>query len=1153
MSTSPSQNFIFRLHKSGESNVQLECWQKSKKITDKALSSVKDSIKTGSGKIATSVPSPFARMHLFETAFNIVAENDVLFKGTSLYHQLVSDCLDMFQLIFEHGGNKGLVTIEEWNKTSRLEALRKHGPSHPHHLLAETLDMFINKDATGSMAGMDSIYLIKYKNVLVGGTSPLTVFFTGANWHRMMKSNYFKLTTTTEDVLFDDDYAALYERDSDFIEFMVKFSLAYANTLQQKCAGLEKYIRLIVETHLPDIQRKIESEWSHYRNNPGALGADYKSVNTDGTNTQFRVGGMTLYCQKEGGFYDSDFTIQATVNHYQYEPNSTSKLNAPLVLVDGMDMPLKYLRAVWDKNTRVPYQGGVPLSKRVLPNSDITYPYLTTDDFLADRLVKLPFKVNKEAFVINCGGDFSYLLPVKREYFKFFTVKDLEKHLRIDTDPNGAITVSLNVPIKHNRVINFSKRFEANHELVAEARVGLGIFPFYRITNCDENVRDLHDYSVFLADKTEGSDVELRFMNFNSIDPQANNYDGYVENVKAAKRTLKGTLPGSIYHQVSAEFDAIELSFSNNGTKYIGLIVPKFKEVNYTSENSGKFTFAIDFGTSNTHIAFTGPQNNIPLPFNIGEADKQMVLLSEPNRSKNGSERYQRISGSLPQIETLLKREFVPNLIGTEHDSNITFPIRTATCELGSFDSQGENDLFGSLNIGFSIDEEDDVAPGVVYTTNLKLLYEKRNNPKDTDRLRLFFKELLWMIKNKVILNRGKLSELRILWLIPESILPRNYSRMWTQAANEVFKSFDNAFEVNPIIESIAPYFFLRQSPTVGAGISAEAINIDIGGGTTDVMYVAPSEKSISISFRFAGNDIWGEGVFGGNSKDNGFISNFLKIYQNSSTDKDRPEDGYLQKSLGDPNLGSEDVIALLFKYDKHFKFIDSIHRGNPNMLLILFLHYGALIYHLVQIFNNEGIRIPRYFMYSGKGSQYIDLMCGKSDIAKFTKLLLNAFSDEEIPGKFDVILVQEPKQATANGAILYDKASGSSKETFADDKRVKAIHYGQMPDCPIILDSPKYNELNQEFLDSVVDSANDFVQRMLSDKDISLYLNSHGINRTPEVLRYITEDNATELRDSMKAYMQDKRNSEEPIQETLFFLSLKNMLFNVGKKLVQD
>jgi cell division ATPase FtsA len=57
------------------------------------------------------------------------------------------------------------------------------------------------------------------------------------------------------------------------------------------------------------------------------------------------------------------------------------------------------------------------------------------------------------------------------------------------------------------------------------------------------------------------------------------------------------------------------------------------------------------------------------------------------------------------------------------------------------------------------------------------------------------------------------------------------------------------------ISESLAPYYYLTKNEVRD---SEDTVNIDIGGGTTDVMFfMQKTGKYLSTSFKFAGSDIW--------------------------------------------------------------------------------------------------------------------------------------------------------------------------------------------------------------------------------------------------------------------------------------------------------
>ena len=59
------------------------------------------------------IPSPFARMDLVRTAFRYITSHGEL-EGTTIYHRLVSDCLDVAEIFFnieEYFFNMGTVNF----------------------------------------------------------------------------------------------------------------------------------------------------------------------------------------------------------------------------------------------------------------------------------------------------------------------------------------------------------------------------------------------------------------------------------------------------------------------------------------------------------------------------------------------------------------------------------------------------------------------------------------------------------------------------------------------------------------------------------------------------------------------------------------------------------------------------------------------------------------------------------------------------------------------------------------------------------------------------------------------------------------------------------------------------------------------------------
>jgi len=1172
-------NYIFRIHEDGASDTRLECWARSVKLDDNRIRTIKDTVRKGASKVATSVPSPFARMYLFDTAFKMVSEK---LEGDSVYHQLVSDCLDMMQLLFNSGHNDKDIRFVQWNRDERLAVLNQKPNGHPHKLLAYSFELFFQ----GSFSNVQDITLIYYKDILLGGTSPFTLFFTSPNWHREMEENNLFISSTTGDVYFDLDYKPLFQRDSTFIEFLYKFYLCNLSTLNEYCSGLAEYIRNTVEKHRKDLERKSTNEWAFYRNNPVVLQDEYEPIKVIANQSNFlQVCGISIFHLRQTDLKqdienNSDFVINATHTKYKEQLDSDGRPcnpHKPLVLAKGMNVPGVYLKdSPWIQNTDIRTSsfanGNQLLSERVLPGgSNIQYPFVTTEDFLEDTLIEMPFKLNTGNFFTGYNGDIKCLLPIKKEYFNFFTIEDLKRNLKIIPD-NNKIIVKLNIPIRNRKGVNFitfSKEYEKGKTPIAECKAGMAFSPFYRVVDTDESFQRLNDYTVLWADKN--SKLSLDALNFYQYDRIV--YHDPIPVAKPEPRTKKGITASSNYYKVPSAFDIIELSLAEGPYAFKGIIIPEFKE-RRNAESTKKFTFAVDFGTSNTHVSFTDMEGGKKVStFEIGENELQIVLLNKPGESRNVADKYRMGYDGFPDIDAFVNREFIPSIVGSTLGSNIAFPIRTTSCEKATFPSETPS-LFGNINIGFFIDSEESRPKDVIYQTSLKWSYENRKDNADPYRIESFLKGLLILIRNKVIMNNGSVKDTKVSWLIPLSMKSRSIELLdtkWKSAFEDVFKG-TGASLMEPITESVAPYFYLKNNPDANVKDFADALNIDIGGGTTDVMFfMKKTHKYLSTSFRFAGNDIWGDG-FSGFEKNNGFLQNIIN-YRNKSKQSREKEDNIFDNFMEDSNLKAEDVTSLLFRYDKHFKFTDSIKRDNPELLLVFYLHFSSIIYHIVQIVEKEHVNIPRYITFTGKGSQYINTMCSKEGLTKFTKILLKAYTTLEIPTDFKVILSPNPKEATANGAVLF--YNSLDKDRINKDQIVVVYQWGCengfvekfRPNVTKIKDVVS----NDDFHKSVLINLQAFFDRTLKVErkdengnlvyhedtaEIIKFLSEYEIRKIDDYHQFLTNENTQkggEVYDSYYTLLESlKANQDDGISETFFFFGLKDALYGLSKYIVE-
>ena len=91
--------YIFRLPTEGGQETG-DGWTLTQQYDENAIDSIRDPQVSESRREITSIPSPFARFDLVRTAFEWVATHEL--EGNTMYHKLVSDALDLGQILFKY-------------------------------------------------------------------------------------------------------------------------------------------------------------------------------------------------------------------------------------------------------------------------------------------------------------------------------------------------------------------------------------------------------------------------------------------------------------------------------------------------------------------------------------------------------------------------------------------------------------------------------------------------------------------------------------------------------------------------------------------------------------------------------------------------------------------------------------------------------------------------------------------------------------------------------------------------------------------------------------------------------------------------------------------------------------------------------------------
>lgn len=1142
-----NQHYIYSPHKS--SNTQLRAWAKSIKIGTQEIAQIQDTVSIQNhDKIASAVPSPFARMYLFENAFEIAANEPI---GNTLYHKLVSDCLDIFQLLFDMT-DASEITFNKWVKATEIGILKASEAPQEHKLLGETFSMFLDSPR---FAAVNEIIFIKYKNELLGGTSPLTVFFTSPNWKRKMKEHGWTLNRTTNNSYFDDNnILALSQRDSKFISFFVAYYHYNKDILFDQFPALAKYVANFLKNS--DYSFNEKQHIRHFEE-------EYEPILIS-NNIFLNVCGLICYRRKQSTRAlsienESAFVIQPTVAHFKEEINTAGTKTytfMPLVLVNGYNKPnMTYIQDSWHQDTFVPNKVEIPLHERILPgNIGIKYPFLTAEDFLESSLIEMPFNLNEEYFYTGFEGRFPFILPIKKEYFNYFTLSDLRANLNISRRSSNAedkIVVDLKIPIKNGDFITFHKEYNILKDSPTQFRdtlaatrgsFGFGIFPFYQIL---DNIK-LNDYSIMVVDR-DAREVKLSYYRFNRI---AKNEEIYYNSVvRVAKQNLgNNVISGSTFHRLKGQiFDLIEVKVEN----FSGIIIPDWnKRTIEVNRNIHSFTFGIDMGTTTTHIAYQKEREEI-CPFDISAEELQVVMLNRKEGDGNSAKNYDFGFGQLPDMNKYKRREFMPSIIGNYEKCDYDYPIRTATCESIIFRTTKAN-LFANINIGFSLDIERMGGQNDIYEVDIKWGMEKNiyGGMAARERIKAFLLQSMWMIKNKIILNNGRLEQTKIVHFLPTSMLrttKKSFRKIWKECIVEIFGE-NSGVQLFEELESAAPYFFIRKYANLYS--SQNALTIDIGGGTTDLLFIIQKNKRyISSSFRFGGNDIWGEGFCqpsqeGKRIKDNGFVLFIDKKVQNNEIRfSDSMYREYYDENINNPNFSSADVINFIFGYEKEFHFSKQIER-HP-LRLILILHFSSLIYHIAQMCETLNIDVPMYLIFTGHASKYI-LMIGEEEMNDLAKIILSkTLINKQIPHNLKLILVNNPKETTANGGIV----KVNEDFDFRNLNIEHSIYPGFEPSVQEIDKELVLREANK-FMPRVLENYNKFINLFFEDRQIKNFLYEIELTLRPEDKLYLMEQG--ELSFEEMYYLQNEVQDAdlERITETMFFWCLKGTLYKWSRRL---
>lgn len=1022
-------------------------WTADKGVIDAASLHKVSEQKTDSSGALNALPTPFARFFVVNEAFRRLHEQKINSTAAGLaYERLVSDCLDVYELLFEqeyHRSHNEKIVIKEWKKEDALPSLKKDVP-----ILGDSIDNYYNDDLG---VNTETLYFIVFvaegKEYLLGTSSPMTGFITPP----------------------DLDKAA----DNTFVG--------------------ERY------KNMPRLKRKGNGNNDYYFDNPVLFDQRsedfknymYNNLFNSGIHDRFKY--IRDYIKAFGT--DSDIKNDYTL---ELKPIKTEENNE--LIINGM---------------------------RLSCNDDI-------GNYFTDTIIKMSYQISNENFIMpdidgeKKGG---YLLPLSEEAILRLDLKNID--LKYKESSSAKVIVSLMVNAKEYKKEYLKNPIKPDNGKIIDLSVGkvnfdMALFPKVRSDKKEDNkyyklmfvARDDNERPSFSVDDITCDFFTAKDNGGNTIIEEA--YDGKFKSgvkVPLVRSVQNKKSPcGTKYYEIfNSNFDVIRLKINFENNIHSGVLIPKWQDAVKTQKS---FIYAIDFGTTNTFIsrrernATTEPEQLV-----MNKPIVSYLHAKSQNKQKDEIDLWEEV----PDADFLdyFQTEFIPAFIDGER---YKFPLRTAICK--TVDEKKKPALFDNRNIAFSYGRKKLIG-------NHEILTDIKWN-EDNAKLEagLFIQELLLMIKYDIIQENADLSKTELIWFRPLSFkgsVQDMFERLWADKAKEVLGIEEQ--QVKCYTESEAPYYYFNKKNTFNA-VSSVAV-IDIGGGSTDMVFFENGKPKLANSVHFGCDVLWGNGYNQFvDAKDNGIYEYYKDGIRFDNSDLKELNEYLLSP---DSKSSTKDIINFWLEHDEDTELSDKLRKDYRPLFLY---HYAAIIFYLIEMLKVKGLPCPRAILFSGNGSRYIDNFITK-DITVLRDLTM-VILKEEFPECEDIqlILPDYRKESTCYGG-LYREDSDNSAEPYI----FMGVDDTQYQDVKAVKTAFEMDLCDKLF--SQVEKLNTLYLEMLRKMIKAMQL--EGI-KTDKIEECISSRIKDALSTDFQKEVLDKYDMNMPLRDSLFFLPIVDQILKLTK-----
>lgn len=883
-----------------------------------------------------SLPSIFSQLYEQADAFSNIVYNDPYGNPIrdSEEERIISLCLDLFELILMKGSEVNVAHIDMGD----IHLLSQSSNSS-HQLLASILTEDLQHP---SYRNISDWYLFGWHDVSLGGTSPMTMVYTNPNIIYELEERNIDIRGFCGNRLFRD-IVPLFQRGDQFKDFMYEYKESFPLP-----TPLREYINLSMQI-------------DHYVLHPAPIAITSKyEVLKDSYGNPIYVNGIPIL----------HIPIRVEESDYMIIPNKDVNGNLPLVLSEFGLPGARYVSGMqWNPYTfRIPhYISDIPLEERILPGTNVRYPFITIDDLLEPRIIQVSEEIDSRRFITCCIGGSNYLLPVRRMYFEYFTPEDLGNSLSIEAGtPNGSVRVRLSVPVRGG-IIEFQRLY--HDEDIVKLNINIAITPFYQMKG--------ETYHL-LCSKTRNTELHIGNTNSAILAPGIT----YTARYQDDKQEVGG-------YTIYGTWDYVAVRFNDSAVNgsLTGVIMPILTNLGLLQDNC---VFSIDMNDGYTTIMHKKQYEQLIRPLCVDE-HAVGILCPEDGLFKSQMKRY-----FLKTTDRYTAYSSFRNLLRTTYDV-------------------AHNPKLGKFLENYNLSFDYDISPRIGAECIIRPSLHNLCRPKDVEILCAYFEGLLFIMKQEAMQQYNSPTfDLRVAVPSYLNTAERNIlEHIWENArqASRTDDGKETTFVSNSASLALSTHFSMA--------LPDDIVYINIDSMHTQISHCDNDGRVRTVFIDMGIGDLF-QNVHGLYGNDDAFVRHILQQYLYGNGLYSQDESQTIDFHILYDQWSLFDVFENEHNENKKR---DIMHYGQLGAcaMEVETVYLIGLFYYLGGYLSGMNLRQPHAVVLSGLGSKYLSqyLRNGRSIESLFDNVMRLVQGDDYEPRNTRVLFYNNPTQAISQGLMI--------------------------------------------------------------------------------------------------------------------------------------